>query len=166
MSNIVKDIYLTTDKLNFLTNANNLTKLVSKLEKFTESDEKINKKKFENFTSTNETEEEKKKRICNLVVYLRCAFTLVLAIALLIANLNGIMSDEMFMGLLLLSLFMPDFTLLFLIIIAVVNQTDKGTSTNNSEPELNQGTNQEIEQDTGSMANLKYSLTSTPDVFN
>jgi hypothetical protein len=142
MSNIVKDIFSTTDKLNFLTNTTKLTKFVSKFEKFETG-------------SDNETDEERRKRFCRMIIVIRVLFIVAIAFALAGANANKMISDELFMGLLLLTLLMPDLVLVILIILSVANHAMKDSPSQYSATSS--------EQPAG---NLKYSLTSTPDVFN
>ena len=63
---IVKNILTSTDKANFLSSTDNLTKLVSR---------------FEKFTNENETEEQKYQRLCKLVITIRVLYVLTIFVA-------------------------------------------------------------------------------------
>ena len=144
MSDIVKNIFSTTDKLNFLSNTNNITKLVSN---------------FENFSSNeNETLEQRRERLCKMVITIRVLYVLTIFVALYIANSNGVISTTLFMGLSLLALAMPDIVLIVLILVSIVSN-GSNSSSRQSPPEYS-ATSSEIP------TNLKYALTQTPDVFN
>lgn len=143
MSDIVKYVFSSTDKVNFLTNTDNLTKFVAN---------------FENFANKNESEEERRERLCKIVITIRVLFVLTIFTALYIANSNKLLSDSLFMGLALLCLVMPDVVLVVLIIISIA----KGTMNKQSE----EFSATSSERPPNYTANLKYSLTSTPDIFN
>ena len=148
MSDIVKDIFTTTDKVNFLSNTNNITKLVSN---------------FENFSSNkDETLEEKRERLCKMVITIRVLYVLTIFVALYIANSNKVISTELFMGLSLLTLAMPDIVLIVLILISIVGSGRKSSESQDPpayDPQRYSTTSE-------GMSNLKYALTQTPDVFN
>ena len=158
MSDIAKDILSTTDKLNFISSTNNLTKFVSN---------------FETFANENETEEERLERLCKTVIIIRVLYLLTIFVALYIANSNGIISNELFMGLSLLSLAMPDIVLIILIIVSVAGSSSSGsdnTSSATSDAPVPVGSfgkppSYSRQSTTSSEGNLKYNLTQTPDVF-
>tara|TARA_B100001123_G_C15168981_1_gene970579 strand:+ start:114 stop:557 length:444 start_codon:yes stop_codon:yes gene_type:complete len=147
MSDIVKDIFTTTDKVNFLSNTNNITKLVSN---------------FENFSSNkDETLEEKRERLCKMVITIRVLYILTIFVALYIANSNGVISTELFMGLSLLALAMPDIVLIVLILISIVGSGRNSSATQSPPRYTESATSSEFR-----VGELKYALTQTPDVFN
>ena len=146
MSDIVKNIFSTTDKVNFLSNTNNITKLVSN---------------FENFSSNeNETLEERRERLCKMVITIRVLYILTIFVALFIANSYGVLSNTLFMGLSLLALAMPDIVLVVLILVSIVGSAGNSSSSASQSPPEYSATSSEV------VGNLKYALTQTPDVFN
>jgi len=154
MSDIVKNIFSTTDKVNFLSSTNNLTNFVSR---------------FEKFTSDNETDEERRERLCKMVIGIRVLYVLTIFISLWHANSTDKISDELFMGLSLLALAMPDIVLIIMIVMFIVNSTD--TSGDNKSQSLDTtlgttGRNKYSATSSEFSGSLKYALTSTPDVFN
>ena len=108
--------------------------------------------------------EERRERLCKLVIVIRVLFILCIFVALFIANHNNIITDEVFMGLSLLTLLMPDIVLVIFIIVGIANaaMTEQSASVN-TQASLPQYSATSSDQPAG---NLKYSLTSTPDVFN
>ncbi len=145
MSDIVKNIFSTTDKLNFLSNTNNITKLVSNFENFSSND--------------NETSDERRERLCKMVITIRVLYILTIFTALFIANSNGVISTTLFMGLSLLALAMPDTVLIVLILVSLVGSAGNSSSSTSSPPAYSATSSEDI-------GNLKYALTQTPDVFN
>lgn len=145
MSDIVKDIFSTTDKVNFLSNTNNITKLVSNLEGFASSNK-------------NETPEKRRERLCRMIISIRVLYTLTIFVSLFIANNNGVISDTLFMGLSLLALAMPDIVLVVLVLVSIVS-----SGRNSSRPQSPPAYSTTSEDYTGQ---LKYALTQTPDIFN
>ena len=154
MSDIVKDIFTTTDKVNFLSNTNNITKLVSNFENFSSN-------ATTSSTDTNETLEEKRERLCKMVITIRVLYILTIFVALYIANSNGVISTELFMGLSLLALAMPDIVLIVLILISIVGSGRNSSATQSPPRYTESATSSEFR-----VGELKYALTQTPDVFN
>jgi hypothetical protein len=145
MSDIVKNIFSTTDKVNFLSNTNNITKLVSN---------------FENFSSNeNETLEQRRERLCKMVISIRVLYILTIFVALYIANSNGVISTTLFMGLSLLALAMPDIVLVVLILVSIVGSGRNSTAIQ-SPADFSATSSEEVR------SLNKYALTQTPDVFN
>ena len=149
MSDNKKDIFSTTDKINILSNTNNITKLISR---------------FEKFTTENESDEERRERLCKTVITIRVLYVLAIFTALYIASNSGVISNELFMGLSLLVLVMPDIVLFLMIIIFIVNNGDRNN--NSSRNPTRWAPNYPTISSEGGATNLKYDLTSTPDVFN
>ena len=145
MSDIVKDIFSTTDKLNFLSNKDNITKLVSNFENFASNDD--------------ESEEDRRKRLCKMVITIIVLYKLTIFVALFFANSTGVISNTLFMGLSLLTLAMPDVVLVILILLSIVG------SGRNSVPKIQAPPEYSATSSEGP-GNLKYVLTQTPDVFN
>ena len=154
MSNTVKDVlkdaYFSFDKLNLLTSRKNVTKLFSKNDTFDNNDE------------------ERNKIICRRIIAIKLLFIITIAFCLFVANYYKILPDELFIGLALLTLFMPDVVLVITIIILIVNNKKiidlvSSNNINNSETSesciLIDGLG-----DDDSEAN-KYILTTTPDIF-
>ena len=145
MSDIVKNIFSTTDKVNFLSNTNNITKLESN---------------FENFSSNeNETLEQRRERLCKMVISIRVLYILTIFVALYIANSNGVISTTLFMGLSLLALAMPDIVLVVLILVSIVGSGRNSTAIQ-SPADFSATSSEEVR------SLNKYALTQTPDVFN
>ena len=150
MSNIAKNIFSSTDKFNFLSNTKNITKLLSKYERFSNAD-------------NSKTEEEHLQDICKMIVGIRILYVLIIFIVLLMASGsdNSMVSTELFMGLSLLTLLMPDVVVIIMIIIFIIGKADN-TSTVKTSPEV-----QPLPSDSlASQGNSKFTLTQTPDIFN
>lgn len=145
MSDIVKDVFNTTDKLNFLSSTKNITNLVSK---------------FEGFANENETLEQRRERLCKMVITIRVLYVLTIFVALNYANNSGVISTELFMGLSLLALAMPDIVLVVMIIMFIVNGSS--SQRENKPPAYSETSSEFVRQP----AEIKYTLTQTPDIFN
>lgn len=152
MSDIVKDVYSSVDKFNFLTSTKNLTKLLSK---------------SDTFANEGETDEKRNKRICHTIIAIKSLFIIAIAVCLFAANHNGFLSDELFIVLSLLTLLMPDIVFIIMLIIFIVN---RGNMMNNNLKNDSGGENGGIKvlssggENDQSEAN-KYVLTTTPDIF-
>lgn len=155
MSDIVKNIFSTTDKLNLFSNTKNLESMLSRIDTF----------------SSGQTEEERRQQLCQMVIATRVIFVLIIFMVLFYANRTGKLNDLLFMGLSLLTLLMPDIVVIILVIYFAVN-TENNTSTDTSEkPEpdnLKYLSNLNNFSDTseGPSSLNKYALTQTPEVFN
>jgi len=169
MSNIAKNIFSSTDKFNFLSNTKNITKLLSKYERFSNDDH-------------SKTEEEHLRHICKIIVGIRILYVLIIFGVLLMATFseNSIVTTELFMGLSLLTLLMPDVVVIIMIIIFIIGKVDNtpvpaveanqtqlylngqsvgSTDANQTQLYLNG-------QSVGSTDANKFILTQTPDIFN
>ena len=151
MSDIVKNIFNATDSLNLFSSTKNLESMLSKIDTF----------------SSGETEEQRRKRLCMMVIVIRVAFVLIIFTALAIANSSGAISDELFMGLSVLSLLMPDIVVVVMVIYFAIN-TSSGSSNTGKEADLKYLSNLTNFSDTseGPSSLNKYALTQTPEVFN
>ena len=154
MSDIVKNIFSTTDKLNLFSNTKNLESMLSRIDTF----------------SSGQTEEERRQQLCNMVIATRVIFVLIIFMVLFYANRTGKLSDLLFMGLSLLTLLMPDIVVIILVIYFAVN-TENNTSTettDKSSGSLKYLSNLNNFSDTseGPSSLNKYALTQTPEVFN
>lgn len=177
MSDIVKEVYSTTDKLNFISNTDNLFRLLSRNESLTNSNHtSVNDKCKEEeealltsqATDVPPMEPHTYKKICNMIILIKVVEIIGVFLLLLFSNLGGIISNELFMGLALLGLFMPDIVLVITIIILIVNNKEivkkfkdrmkemkKDTDTSDSD-----GDKFKYLSDTN-----KYILTNTPNIF-
>ena len=153
MSDIVKDVYSSLDKFNFLTSTKNLTKLLSK---------------SDTFANEGETDEKRNKRICHTIIAIKSLFIIAIAVCLFAANHNGFLSDELFIVLSLLTLLMPDIVFIIMLIIFIVNRGNmmNNNSENNSEVSEVSGVSDSSNQNiNGDCVSNKYVLTTTPDIF-
>lgn len=155
MSNIAKNIFSSTDKFNFLSNTKNITKLLSKYERFSNDEH-------------SKTEEEHLRHICKIIVGIRILYVLIIFGVLLMATFseNSIVTTELFMGLSLLTLLMPDVVVIIMIIIFIIGKVDNtpvpavpAVKENQTQLYLNG-------QSVGSTDANKFILTQTPDIFN
>jgi ABC-type multidrug transport system fused ATPase/permease subunit len=146
MSDIVKDVFNTTDKLNFLSSTKNITNLVSK---------------FEGFANENETLEQRRERLCKMIITIRVLYVLTIFVALYYANSSGVIRTELFMGLSLLALAMPDIVLVVMIIMFIVN-----SGSNNAQEASGQQPPEYSATSSNESSTMKYALTQTPDIFN
>ena len=150
MSDIAKNIFSTTDKFNFLSNTKNITKLLSKHERFaTES-------------NTEEDEQQRLQQLCNKIVGLRIFYIFIIFVVLLMASSgeNSIVSVELFMGLSLLSLLMPDVVVIIMIIIFIINKVDNTSTVETNKVAVQPSLSSPGPEET------KFTLTQTPDIFN
>jgi hypothetical protein len=149
MSDIVKNIFNATDSLNLFSSTKNLESMLSKIDTF----------------SSGETEEERRKRLCQLVIVIRVAFVLVIFSTLAYANSTGAISTELFMGLSLLTLLMPDIVVVIMVIYFAVNNSSGSSEKKGQLKYLSNLTNFSDTSEGPSSLN-KYALTQTPEVFN
>ena len=115
MSNIVKNIFSKIDKVNFLSNTNNITKLVSNFESFTSNDNNTEDNNYD------KTIEEKNEKLCKMIIAIRVLYILTIFVALYYANQKLVISTSLFMGLSILTFAMPDIVIILLILISIVN---------------------------------------------
>lgn len=149
MSDIVKNIFNATDSLNLFSSTKNLESMLSKIDTF----------------SSGETEEERRKRLCQLVIVIRVAFVLVIFSTLAYANSTGAISTELFMGLSLLTLLMPDIVVVVMVIYFAVNNSS-GSSVNKGQLKYLSNLTNFSDTSEGPSSLNKYALTQTPEVFN
>lgn len=181
MSDNVKEVYSTVDKLNFISNTKNLFNLLSRNESLTNS----------NHTSVNDKckEEEEAlltspavdmapidphtyKKICNMIILIKVVEIVGVFLLLLFSNLGGIISNELFMGLALLGLFIPDVVLVITVIILIVNNKEILKKFKEKMGEMKKNTESSETTSPGGVDKFKYLsdtnkyiLTNTPNVF-
>ena len=152
MSDIVKNIFNATDSLNLFSSTRNLESMLSRIDTF----------------SSSETEEQRRERLCKMVIAARVIFVLVIFSALAYANYSGVMNDVIFYSLAVLSLIMPDIVVVVMVVYFFVNSSSSGSTSSDEEAKLKYLSNLTNFSDTseGPSSLNKYALTQTPEVFN
>lgn len=150
MSDIVKNIFNATDSLNFFSSTKNLESMLSKIDTF----------------SSGETEEQRREKLCQMVITARVIFVLVIFSALAYANYSGKMDDGIFYALAILSLIMPDIVVVVMVVYFLVNNSSNETSEEKSQLKYLSNLTNFSDTSEGPSSLNKYALTQTPEVFN